>query len=142
MAAKKRIPERLELVYKLDGDLREVDVFQLAPALLSMGQIIQEAHRQLGIEHEVGINVRPFGRGSFEVDIALYVKAHWPGLFVTATAMHEALANTTRVLHAIGVIRSKAESVISVIKKLKGAISKVEEVKPGEFRYEGDPAIR
>jgi hypothetical protein len=135
MVARKKKPEKLELVYRLEGDLKEMDVFELAPALLATGHVIQESHRQLSIKHEVGVNVRPFGSGSFVVEIVLFVKSNWPLLALSTAALNEAIQNTTHVLEAIGFIRGKAESLIGAIKKLKGKPDKVEQIKPGEFRY-------
>lgn len=132
---KAKPPQRIELVYKLDGQLKEMDVFRLAPALLATGEIIQEGHRQLDVKHEVGVNVKPFGKGSFVVEIILFVKNNWALLGLTAAAVSEAITHTTEVLEAIGMIRSKAESMISAIKKLRGRADKVEQVKPGEYRY-------
>jgi phosphoribosylformylglycinamidine (FGAM) synthase PurS component len=45
------------------------------------------------------------------------------------------LQNTNDVLEAIGFIRSKAENVIGVIRKLGGKLEHVEPVKAWEFRY-------
>src|SRR5207245_954722 len=73
-AAKKTV----DLVYKLDGALKEIDVFKLAPALTGLGEIVQNAHKILGAEHEVGVNVRPFERGSFVVEISLFVRENLP----------------------------------------------------------------
>ena len=37
----------INFVYKLDGDIREVDIFNLAPTLLSLGELIQKATKRL-----------------------------------------------------------------------------------------------
>jgi hypothetical protein len=90
VAAKKRAPKNVELIYKLDGNLKEVDVFRLAPALLAAGHVIQEAHKDLGAPHEIGVNVKPFGEGSFVVDIVLVVKSNWPLVAASATLVDQA----------------------------------------------------
>ena len=122
------------------GNRKERSGVTRSAALLAAGLIIQEGHRQLNVRHEVGINVRPFGRGSFVVEIVLFVKSNWPLLSLSAVAMNDAIQNTTQVLETIGMIRSRAESVISVIKKLRGKPETVEQIKPGEYRYSGQDA--
>ena len=56
MTAVRKTPKgRIELIYRLDGELREIDVFKLAPALTGIGELIQSAHAELGAEHQVGV---------------------------------------------------------------------------------------
>jgi hypothetical protein len=139
---KAKPPQRLELVYKLDGQLKEIDVFQLAPALMAAGQIIQEGHRELGAKHEIGVNVKPFEKGSFVVDIVLFVKSNFPLLTASTIAINEAIQNTSHVLQTIGFVRSKVESLISAVSKLRGKVDRVERLSPGEFRYShGDSKV-
>jgi hypothetical protein len=140
MALKKRrasklAPNRVELVYKLDGELREIDVFRLAPALTGIGELIQSAHLELRAEHEVGVNVKPFGRGSFVVEISLFVKDNLPVIGLSAATVATAITHTTQILEAIGMIKSKTESLISAIRKLRGKPTDVEPVGANEYRY-------
>jgi hypothetical protein len=131
----KKVKERLELEYKLDGDLKEIDVFNLAPALTGLGELIQRAHHDLGAEHDVGVNVKPFAQGSFVVEISLFIKQNIPLIPVSAIAIGVALTKTTQILEAIGMIKGKAESLIGAIKKLRGKPHTVEQVSPNEYRY-------
>ena len=135
MPTKRKAPKNIELVFRLDGKLREVDVFRLAPALLSIGHIIQTAHEELGVEHDVGVNVRPFSKGSFVVDISLFVQTNFPLLMFGTTAVAAAMGRTTDVLAALGLIHSKTESLVSAIKKLRGKPDAVEKISPNEYRY-------
>ena len=66
----------VDLIYKLNGDIEDgIDVFELAPFLLSFGKLINEAHRTLyPNEPEIAVNVKPFEKGSFEVNIWVYAK--------------------------------------------------------------------
>jgi hypothetical protein len=58
------------LVYKLEGDIREIDIFKLAPTLLALGGLIQASNRELFPDgQDVGVNVKPFREGSFIVDL-------------------------------------------------------------------------
>ena len=43
----KREDGSVEFVYKLDGNLRDMSVFELAPALQAMGVTLREANRTL-----------------------------------------------------------------------------------------------
>src|SRR6266496_2242428 len=72
------MPENhLNFVYKLEGDIREVDIFKLAPTLLALGELIQESNRLLHPEgNEIGVNVKPFREGSFIVDLSMFPHSH------------------------------------------------------------------
>lgn len=124
---------RVDLVYKLDGDIKEIDVFKLAPALTGLGELIQASHVELGAEHQVGVNVKPFGRGSFVVEISLFVQNNLPLIAVSTLG---AMTKTKEILETIGFIKSKTESLISAVRKLHGKPDKVEQVGPNEYRYE------
>ncbi len=128
----RRPKNRIELVYRLDGEIREIDVFKLAPALTGIGELIQSAHAELRAEHQVGVNIKPFGRGSFVVEIALFVQENLPIIAGVALA---AMSQTTEILETIGMLKSRAESLISAIRKLGGTPESVEQVGPDEYRY-------
>src|SRR4030042_4849898 len=66
----------IDLIYKLNGKIDEgINVFELSPILLSVGTLIKEAHRTLyPDDREVAINIKPFERGSFEIDILMFAK--------------------------------------------------------------------
>jgi hypothetical protein len=52
------------LVYKLEGDIREVDIFKLAPTLLALGELIQDSNHQLFPDgRDIAVNVKPFRKG-------------------------------------------------------------------------------
>ncbi len=51
------------LIIKIKGpNVSEgIDVFDLAPSLLAMGEVIREANEVIGLpKRELGINIRPF----------------------------------------------------------------------------------
>ncbi len=71
------MPESLNFIYELEGDIREIDVFSLAPTLLALGNLLQESNRQLYPQgREIGVNVKPFRPGSFIVDLNLFSHGH------------------------------------------------------------------
>lgn len=68
---------KVNLIYKLSGQGIEdgIDVFELSPILLSFGKMITEAHRVVYPDHrEIAVNIKPFQKGSFEIDILMFAK--------------------------------------------------------------------
>ena len=66
--------EKIDLIYKLNGDFEDgIDVFELAPVLLSIGQLISESQKILYPDGPpLAVNVRPFKEGSFDIQIILH----------------------------------------------------------------------
>ena len=126
------------LVYKLEGDIKEIDVFRLAPTLLALGGLIQESNRELFPEgQDVGVNVKPFREGSFIVDLTLFSPSHLQQLINFLTP--HSLEQLNSLLQSIGLVSTgigtTAIGAVQAIKFLKGKPKSVEEVGPGEFRY-------
>src|ERR1035438_4893053 len=126
------------LVYKLEGDIKEIDVFKLAPTLLALGGLIQESNRELFPEgQDVGVNVKPFREGSFIVDLTLFSPSHLQQLINFLTP--HSLEQLNSLLQSIGLVSTgigtTAIGAVQAIKFLKGKPKSVEEVGPGEFRY-------
>jgi hypothetical protein len=63
----------LHLIYKIEGSPHEVDIFDLARALESLGQVVQEGARVVHPEITLSLKVAPFQPGSFIADIAMFV---------------------------------------------------------------------
>jgi hypothetical protein len=128
---------RVNFIYELGGEAGEIDVFELAPTLLSIGQLIQDSNRILNPNgQEIAVNVKPFKEGSFIVDIALFPTSHLQQLL--DLVRHTSLDQIVELLKAIGVIGGLGVSAVAAIKKLKGKPKQVEELKPGEYRYASD----
>jgi len=126
------------LVYKLEGNIREIDVFRLAPTLLALGRLIQESNQELFPEGQgVGVNVKPFREGSFIVDFTLSSPSHLQQIINFLTP--HSLEQLNSLLHSIGLVATGIGTTtigaVQAIKFLKGKPKSVEEVKPGEFRY-------
>ena len=132
--------EHVSYVYKLGNGPTEIDVFALAPTLLSLGKLIQESNQTLYPEgHQIAVNVKPFREGSFIVDITLFhAEAFYP---IFAIGKDIPPNQIIQLLGMIGLIKNTkivtdaANSVIDLIKKLKGKPSKVEELQGGDYRY-------
>ncbi|MGO9864508.1 MAG: hypothetical protein ACLPLR_12925 [Terriglobales bacterium] len=131
----------LNFVYKLEGDVNEVDVFKLAPTLLALGELIQESNRELYPEgKEIGVNVKPFHEGSFIVDLSMFHQSNFQQLLEFFTP--HSLEQLKTLLEVIGLISGGAAGTtigaVKVMKYLRGKPKTVEEIKPGEFRMSVD----
>lgn len=128
----------IELIYKLNGNIDEgIDVFELSPILLSVGTLIKEAHRTLyPDDREVAINIRPFEKGSFEIDILMFAKTtldQFLDFFKTETGK-----NIKEVLIYVGLISGplgiNLPSLIKAISFLKGRLKSYEPSESGEVK--------
>lgn len=129
---------RLNFVYKLEGDVTEIDVYKLAPTLLALGDLIQESNRQINPEgRQIGVNVKPFRKGSFIVDLTLFSPSHIQQLLDFLTP--HSLEQLNSLLSSIGLvgtgIGTTTMGAVGVIKFLRGKPKAVEELKGGEVRY-------
>lgn len=126
----------INFVYKLDGDVEQVDVFQLAPTLLALGELIQDSNRELNPNgREIAVNVKPFRPGSFVVDLVVFAQSNLQQLF-DALNSHSA-EQVKNLLEWVGLITGTGGlvGVVQVIRWLKGKPQTIEEVGRGEVRY-------
>lgn len=141
--------QRVNFIYKLAGEPQEIDVFELAPTLLALGQLIQESNRTLYPEgQQIAVNVKPFQGGSFIVDIVLFpgVDPHTLWSIAESAAQNVSTQQILTVLGTLGIISTAADkvakagsSVLKVIRELRGKPTEVKpELEPGEYRYTSD----
>jgi len=132
------MPENhINFVYKLEGDVADIDIFSLAPTLLALGELIQESNRLLYPNgREIGVNVKPFREGSFIVDLSMFPTTNLQQLldFVTPHSLEQ----LKTLLEVIGLIGTGAGvttvGAVKAIRFLRGKPKSVEEIKPGEYR--------
>jgi hypothetical protein len=75
--------DSIDLIYKIEGDRSEVDVFELSRVLDSIGTIAKESYRVAHPdEGELKLAIKPFKEGSFIMDIALQLQQNPAILFV------------------------------------------------------------
>ena len=124
----------INFVYKLDGDISEIDVFQLAPTLLAIGELIQESNREINPGgRQIGVNVKPFREGTFNVDLTIFTHTNLQQFLNLLNS--SPVDEIKKLLEWIGLIGSTTLGAVHVIKRLRGQPKTVEEIAPGEFRY-------
>ena len=126
----------VNFVYKLDGDVTEIDIFKLAPTLLALGELIQESHQQVNPEgRQIGVNVKPFRQGSFIVDLTVFPQSNLQQLLDLLNT--HPVEQVKTLLEWIGLITGGTGVVwvLQLIRWLNGKPKAVDEIKPGEFRY-------
>lgn len=128
---------QVNLVYKLDGDVGEIDVFKLAPCLLALGALIQDSNRELNpAGRQIAVNVKPFRPGSFIVELVLFPSTHLQQVLDLLNS-HPA-EQIKNLLEWIGLITGSGGGVLGLVQLLKwlgGRPKTVEQLGPGEYRY-------
>src|SRR4030042_3393562 len=129
----------IDLIYKLNGKIDEgINVFELSPILLSVGTLIHEAHRTIYPEdREIAINIKPFQKGSFEINILLCAQdiLHQFLDFVKSDTGQ----NIYLVLAYLGYTSQfSGVNLIQLISFVKGKLKSIEPLESGEFRYNSD----
>ena len=115
----------------------EMDVADLAPALMGVGQLLKAAGRVMyGEESDVRVRVRTMKDGSFDVHLAAAVKAVgslWDWLKTPNGQKAQALLRTLGLTGFGGV-----QGAIAVVRKLKGQRPKLKAARPGFVSMEID----
>jgi hypothetical protein len=124
----------VEFVYKLDGEVTEINVFELAPTLLALGELIQQANKTAFPDgREIAVNVKPFREGSFNVDVVVAAASTLQALLDIANSQQAQQIKT--LLEWVGLINGVGIGAIALLKALKGKPASVEQLNPGEVRY-------
>jgi len=130
----------IDLINKLNGKIDEgINVLELSPILLSVGTLINEAHRTLYPEdREVAINIKPFQKGSFDINMLLYpadILYRFLDFVKSDTGQ-----NISLVLAYLGYTSQfSGINLIQLIYLLKGKkVKSIEPLKSGDVRYNSD----
>ena len=128
---------KLNLIIELDGVQIDdgIDLFELAPALLSLGETIKRANDLTNPEkREIGVNVRPFGKGSFIIDISLFARTNLERVleFVSGDKVQQ----IKTLLEWMGLVVGSTSGLIQLVKWLKGKPpKKIEKLQSGDVKY-------
>jgi hypothetical protein len=100
----------------VDGSM---DIRALAPALLALGDLLQEANRELnGPDVQLAVHVRSdFKSGSFDVGLGLIQSTDLTALFVP---MAGHLATAKQIAEYLGLVKGAGVNLIGLVKWLKG----------------------
>jgi hypothetical protein len=129
------MPDNVNFIYELEGEVSEIDIFKLAPTLLALGNLLQQSNQLIFPQgREIGVNVKPFRPGSFIVDVSIFAPSHIQQAIDFFTP--HSIEQLKTLLECIGLtVGGTSYGVVQAIKFLKGKPAKVEEIAPGEFRY-------
>ena len=127
------------VIFKLDGPEIEdgIDLFELAPSLINIGIAIKESNNILFPSgKEIGINIKPFGKGSFLIEIALFAKTHFAQLI--SFLKLEEVQQIKTLLEWLGITVGTSVGLTKVIRFLKGKPKKIEKLKSGDIKLTND----
>lgn len=125
----------VDLIYKLNGNMDEgINVNDLSPFLLSLGQLISEAHRTLHPNNkDISVNIKPFQKGSFEINLLVYPQQ------IMSFLSNGQGKDIKDALEIVGIITGiSGFTLLEVIRRLKGKCKSIQPLESGEFRYESD----
>jgi hypothetical protein len=128
----------LNVTFNINGPIVKdngIDLYKIVPALLSLGEIIKESNNSLNYYNQVGINIKPFKKGSFNFIIAFFDPIIYQS---TTTLIPNAIDQIKEVLIWIGLIGAIPEgtvSLIKLIKFLKGKLKRKEVISPNTVNY-------
>jgi len=134
--------EKVDLIYKINGDFEDgLDVFQLAPVLLSLGQLISESQRTIFPNSQrLAVNVRPFKQASFDIQLILHPMSNLQQILEIIRTPNG--RDIKELLQYIGLIIPPATaaagcgiSLIKLIKWLKGKPKQIEKTNSTELKY-------
>jgi hypothetical protein len=128
----------LHLIYKIEGQPHEVDIFELSRVLESLGQVLQEGNRIVHDQQrmDLEIKVKPFEPGSFIVDLGLHLQQN--AAYLAFLGSPEMLAHLKEVLEYIGLIKKTREvgaSLLELLRRLRNGKPEKVEKTPRTYEY-------
>lgn len=149
--------EKIEFILKYDGPAlasHEMDVKDLAPALLSLGELLEEANRLFnGDKAKLAVKIKATEEGSVEVCLSAVqdILGQASNLF-GAGAGALGVIDTVSILKHVGIIKNSDGGLFGLLKWLKGrnikSVVRLEannfklELEDGEARVFNDESIR
>lgn len=135
----KKINNKVNLIIKLEGPAIEegLNLFDLAPSLIAIGNVITESNKMLNPEgREIAINIKPFEKGSFIIDLYLFAQTNFDQILSFISSDYAEQIKT--LLEWIGLtvaIGGGGKGLIQLIKFLKSKPQNVEKLSSGDIRY-------
>jgi len=135
----KKINNKVNLIIKLEGPAIEegLNLFDLAPSLIAIGNVITESNKIVNPEgREIAINIKPFEKGSFIIDLYLFAQTNFDQILSFISSDYAEQIKT--LLEWIGLtvaIGGVGKGLIQLIKFLKGKPQNVEKLSSGDIRY-------
>ncbi|MDD4203247.1 MAG: hypothetical protein PHQ52_07255 [Candidatus Omnitrophica bacterium] len=128
----------INFIYKLEGPAINdgIDVFDLSPLLLNLGNLITETNKLLYPKgHDIGICIKPFQQGSFVIDINICQSILEN---ILDFASNNEIGQIKEVLIALGLIASNynANSLLeAIVFFIRNFPNKREQVGPNQIKY-------
>ncbi len=127
---------KAQLIYKLENINADdgVDIFEIAPILMSFGELIRSANDVLGLDQKIDVRVRPFQTGSWITEFVFQSSVVRDLLnFLNSSEGN----NLLMLLALLGLdVKTGVTSVIDVLRFTKGHVSNFHKVSEGEIVYE------
>jgi hypothetical protein len=115
-------PNKVNLIYQIEGDFNEgIDVKELSPMLLSLGELIQKSNALLDPQKkELAIRIKPFEKGSFIVDVVINATSNYQQLVEFIN--QQGVRDVKELLEWIGLVKGVVGfgGLIGLIKWLNG----------------------
>lgn len=135
----KKINNKVNLIIKLEGPAIEegLNLFDLVPSLIAIGNVITESNKIVNPEgREIAINIKPFEKGSFIIDLYLFAQTNFNQILSFISSDYAEQIKT--LLEWIGLtvaIVGGGKGLIQLIKFLKDKPQNVEKLSSGDIRY-------
>lgn len=133
---------KLNFIYKLEGEkvADGIDIFELTPILLSLGELIQESNEIINpnSQKKIAVNVKPFEKGSFIVDIVLFAQNNLSQLIDMVNT--DNIKEIKELLDWLGIVKACSgvalggTSLFGLYKFLMGKPKTVEQLNANEYR--------
>ena len=135
----KKIINKVNLIIKLEGPAIEegLSLFDLVPSLIAIGNVISESSKIVNPEgREIAINIKPFEKGSFIIDLYLFAKTNFNQILSFISSDYaEQIKTLLEWIGLIVTIRGGGKGLIQLIKFLKDKPQNVEKLASGDIRY-------
>ena len=117
--------KEVNLIYRIVGPSVEkgIDVYDLAPALLAIADLLNKTNKKVYPNgREIGVNIKPFEKGSFILDIAVFAKDNLQQIIDYANT--DSLLQIKQVLEWLGIIGGTGAGLIKLMQFLSNSPQK------------------